>query len=207
MFESQKIVKFEKEHSIADRAGSGRLAKLFLDFETELSSLSEYLERDAREGKIEQLTQHVRYLKCEIAAIRPLLRGKNPCSVFIQANDATVARSLIESRALRFTYFKRSLFSDPAWDILLYLMLTQAEQSRLTICDVARQTGIPLTTAIRWIEVLKDHGLVARVGDQTDRRRNFALMTENGATLMRKYLASTSLERPGCLPDAAIGFR
>lgn len=102
------------------------------------------------------------------------------------------ARSEIKARSNRSKFFKASLFSDPAWDILLELFAAEQEARRVNISSAGLAAEIPLTTALRWINALEREGLVERVADPTDARRTFLSLTESGLRAMTLYFQSCS---------------
>lgn len=102
------------------------------------------------------------------------------------------ARAEIQARAARAQFFKASLFSDPAWDILLELFAAQQEGRRVSISAAGLTADIPLTTALRWIAALEREELVERAGDPTDARRTFLKLTGKGLRAMTLYFQSSS---------------
>lgn len=102
------------------------------------------------------------------------------------------ARFEIRARASRAQFFKASLFSDPAWDILLELFAAQQEGRRVSISAAGLTAGIPLTTALRWIAALEREELVERAGDPTDARRTFLKLSDKGLRSMTQYFQSCS---------------
>ena len=107
-----------------------------------------------------------------------------------------LVRSEIQARAARTRFFKASLFSDPAWDILLELFSAEQEGRRVSISAAGLAAEIPLTTALRWINALEREGLVERMGDPTDARRTFLRLTEKGLRAMTLYFQSCSQTVP-----------
>jgi len=101
-----------------------------------------------------------------------------------------IARSQIRARAARADFFKASLFSDPAWDILLELFAAEQEGRRISISAAGLTAQIPLTTALRWINALEREGLVERVADPTDARRTFLGLSDKGLRAMTHYFQS-----------------
>jgi len=101
-------------------------------------------------------------------------------------------RSEIRSRAARSQFFKASLFSDPAWDIILELFAAEQDGRRVSISAAGLTAEIPLTTALRWINALERENLVERVGDPTDARRTFLKLTAKGMRSMTLYFQSCS---------------
>ncbi|HYD13171.1 MAG TPA: hypothetical protein VEC11_10020 [Allosphingosinicella sp.] len=85
--------------------------------------------------------------------------------------DAAFIRAMIRSRRLRTHYFDADLFADPAWDMLLDLMAARLEGKKVAVSSLCIAAAVPATTALRWIGVLTDSGLVVRAADPEDRRR------------------------------------
>ena len=100
---------------------------------------------------------------------------------------ARVCRAAIAARARRRQFFKASLFSDPAWDILLRLFTADGEGRKLSISAVGFIAKIPNTTTLRWINILEREGLVERENDSLDARRTFVSLSEKGLFAMRDY--------------------
>lgn len=117
-------------------------------------------------------------------------RGANVVP-FTSSESAKLARAVMKARARRGLYFKTSLFSDPAWDILLELFAVESEGRRLCISGVGSSADIPLTTALRWLNALQAEGLVTREDDPLDRRRSYLRLTEAGLRAMQQYFSDS----------------
>ena len=103
--------------------------------------------------------------------------------------DPRLVRRIIRQRQLRARYFDGDLFADPAWDMLLDLTASRAEHSRVSVTSLCIASGVPLTTALRWIGQMTDAGLLQRVDDETDRRRAFITLSDQAADSMARYFA------------------
>lgn len=103
------------------------------------------------------------------------------------------ARSEIRARAARTRFFKASLFSDPAWDILLELYAAEQEGRRVAVSTVGLGADIPQTTALRWISALSNEGLVNRADDPLDARRTFLSLSDSGLRAMTLYFQNCTL--------------
>ena len=103
--------------------------------------------------------------------------------------DPRLIRRIIRQRQLRARFFDGDLFADPAWDMLLDLTAARAEHTRVSVTSLCIASGVPPTTALRWIGQLIDSGLMQRVEDETDRRRAFIVLTERAADAMARYFA------------------
>jgi len=112
------------------------------------------------------------------------LRGQRP-----PLPDPRLVRRIIRQRQLRARFFDGELFADPAWDILLDLTAARAEHVRVSVTSLCIASGVPPTTALRWIGQMTEAGLLERVEDDTDRRRAFIALTDKAADAMARYFA------------------
>lgn len=101
--------------------------------------------------------------------------------------DPRLVRRIIHQRQLRARYFDGDLFADPAWDILLDLTAARAEHTRVSVTSLCIASGVPPTTALRWISQMTEAGLLDRVEDETDRRRAFIVLSDKAADAMARY--------------------
>ena len=106
--------------------------------------------------------------------------------------DPRLIRRIIRQRQLRARFFDGDLFADPAWDMLLDLTAARAEHSRVSVTSLCIASGVPPTTALRWIGQMTEAGLLQRVEDETDRRRAFITLTDKAADGMARYFAELS---------------
>lgn len=103
--------------------------------------------------------------------------------------DPRLVRQIIRQRQLRSRFFGDELFADPAWDILLDLTAARAEHTRVSVTSLCIASGVPPTTALRWIAQMKEAGLVERVEDEADKRRAFITLTDKAADGMARFFA------------------
>jgi DNA-binding MarR family transcriptional regulator len=103
--------------------------------------------------------------------------------------DPRLLRRIIRHRQLRARFFDGDLFADPAWDILLDLAAARAEHKRVSVTSLCIASGVPPTTALRWIGHMTEAGLLERIEDDTDRRRAFIVLTDRAADAMARYFA------------------
>ena len=103
--------------------------------------------------------------------------------------DPRLVRRIIRQRQLRARFFDGELFGDPAWDMLLDLTAARAEHSRVSVTSLCIASGVPPTTALRWIGQLTEAGLFQRVEDEADRRRAFIALTDKAADAMARFFA------------------
>jgi hypothetical protein len=103
--------------------------------------------------------------------------------------DPRLVRTIIRQRQLRTRFFDAALFADPAWDMLLDLTAARAEHSRVSVTSLCIASGVPPTTALRWIAQMTEAGLLERVQDEADRRRAFIALSDTAAGGMARYFA------------------
>lgn len=82
-------------------------------------------------------------------------------------------RREIKARRARERVFGTTLFADPAWDILLDLTLARLEHRQTSVSSLCIAASVPTTTALRWIKMLLEQGLIVRRPDPQDRRRHY----------------------------------
>jgi len=103
--------------------------------------------------------------------------------------DPALIRQVIARRQARTRFFDRELFADPAWDMLLDLAAAHGENQRVSVTSLCIASGVPATTALRWIRQMTDSGLFERVEDESDRRRVFIQLSEKALEAMMGYFA------------------
>jgi hypothetical protein len=99
------------------------------------------------------------------------------------------AEAVYQSRRRRSAYFADALFGEPAWDMLLDLFIQQGRRKRVQVTSACLASGVPATTALRWITVLEQEGLVQRVPGVHDRRTQFVELTSAGHLAVARWLS------------------
>lgn len=98
-----------------------------------------------------------------------------------------VAKEARRVRRTRRRYFPDEMFGEAAWDILLTLYVA-AENRSINISAAGEASGVPLTTALRWIAWLEQTGLIERRKHHFDARISFVLLTDVGSIKMDQCL-------------------
>lgn len=96
------------------------------------------------------------------------------------------------ARKARARYFPEELFAEPAWDMLLYLYRCELRGRRPSTSDLCVASGVPETTALRWISTLAQKGLVAREPDGREGDESFVTLAPNGSAALRRYFAEVA---------------
>jgi DNA-binding MarR family transcriptional regulator len=100
---------------------------------------------------------------------------------------AELAWRMYDARKDRRHYFSEDLFSDPAWDMLLLLYCSESKAEAISVSALCTSTGLPQTSALRWISVLEGRRLVYREPHPTDGRSSVVRLTEESRLSMNQY--------------------
>jgi DNA-binding response OmpR family regulator len=98
--------------------------------------------------------------------------------------------ALREVRKVRRKHLPEELFSDPCWEMLLDLYEAHLSAANVTVTGLGVMSGVPLSTALRRIHELQNHGLVDRVEDRDDRRRTYVKLTDKGLGAVDSFFDS-----------------
>jgi DNA-binding MarR family transcriptional regulator len=102
---------------------------------------------------------------------------------------SSVARFSLAVRQERNQHFSPAMFGEPAWDLLLALYVEQAENETPTASMLAKAAGIPITTALRWMDYLEEKRLIERERSSFDRRVSTVTLSESGRIRLEGYFA------------------
>lgn len=161
----------------------------FLRLTEQVGHIADRLERLGRHAGI---TGEDRTSRVESPALA--FRAASPAESLVRQRpslpDPRLVRRIIRQRQLRARFFDAELFADPAWDILLDLTAARAEHRRVSVSSLCIASGVPPTTALRWISQMTEAGLLERVKDDSDRRRAFVGLADRTAEAMARYFAA-----------------
>jgi len=108
-----------------------------------------------------------------------------------KSEPAEQALQLYRERRRRIEAFgDDTLFGEPAWDILLDLFVAGERGKRVAVTSACIGSGVPSTTALRWLNVLELRGMVEREDDNHDARRSFVRLTPKARAMMLDYFAN-----------------
>lgn len=98
-------------------------------------------------------------------------------------------REVVRARTKRRKVFGSDLLSDPAWDMILDLAAASGRNERVSVTSLCMASGVPPTTALRWIGIMVERGLFVRMEDEVDRRRIFVELSQSGKRDVARYFA------------------
>ncbi|MGZ8337068.1 MAG: hypothetical protein ACXWU1_10445 [Allosphingosinicella sp.] len=121
-----------------------------------------------------------------------------------RGEDAAVrmAKCIYQMRRSRELHFHQELFSEPAWDLLLYLYVRTREGRTTCVSGACRGAAAPPTTALRWLARLEGDGLIERETDRKDGRRSHVRLSTAAMAAMQRLLRDLRLLIGSERPDA-----
>lgn len=96
-------------------------------------------------------------------------------------------KTIVRLRQLRDKHLGDDLFADPAWSMLLDLAIAGIEKRKTSITSLCIASGVPAGTALRWIRVMTENGILVRSNDPLDGRRIFVELAPTTAEAMEAY--------------------
>ena len=94
---------------------------------------------------------------------------------------------------MRERFFKEARFGEPALDIILDLTLAWFECKNVAVSSLCIASGVPMSTAMRWINDMIEAGLINRWTDPVDGRRNLMQISPATRGAMLRYLAALNV--------------
>lgn len=113
-----------------------------------------------------------------------------------EVSSETVSR-LIEARRQRSRYVSSELFGEPAWDMLLDLLDAELAYRRVSVSSLCTASGVPSSTALRWLKCLEQRGLVVRTANTSDASSASVQLSLEGSRALRRYVREVVEARQG----------
>ena len=104
--------------------------------------------------------------------------------------EGRAARVIYAYRRRREQLLQLDMFGEPAWDMLLDLFASQEEGRRVDVSGLCLAALVPQTTALRWITMMVDRGILIRKKADGDGRRVWIELAPAIADRMRLLLRS-----------------
>jgi DNA-binding transcriptional ArsR family regulator len=122
---------------------------------------------------------------------QPSYRSAIPLRQTVEAHDlpalAGLAQEELRERSRRNAAFDVELFGEPVWDILLDLFVARVCGRKISVTSACIASNVPPTTALRWLGVLTDGGLVKRESDEYDQRRSWVFLSDETFWSLASY--------------------
>jgi hypothetical protein len=149
---------------------------------------------------VESDAELAHYLETALALVRARSAGAMPDAMLtppapevahqFESRLTEAAREIYRSRRRRERYFDLfpDAFGEPAWDLMLDLFIANREGRRVSVSSAAIAANVPPTTALRWIGLLEERGVIRREPDNADRRRSWLHLEETVCRQMERYI-------------------
>jgi FixJ family two-component response regulator len=149
-------------------------------------------EAKAAEPLVTQLTA----LSDEMQRIGSLLSGPADANALAPGDslasqkevDANLVRRLVRAEYSRSRVIGGKILGDPAWNILLDLLLASLEGRRVAVSSACIVAGVATTTALRLVNRMVDDGVLVRIPDDNDGRRSFLGIEPTVEKALKCYL-------------------
>lgn len=109
----------------------------------------------------------------------------------VDASDATrllTARAFRRALSISSNAFDADMSATPVHNVLLELYIAKREYRSVAISSACIAAGVPATTALRYVTALERKGLLQRVKDATDGRRQLLELTVQGEAVVTQVL-------------------
>ena len=149
-----------------------------------------------RDIDIKKLTEQLDAAQAILDQIRITSGCENPGSPRAEPSARVetaveTARRAYNERKVRPNFVGNGdMFGEPAWDMLLDLFISQANEEEVTVKAGCLHADIPPTTTIRWLKVLEQNGLIMSHVDPADPKQHLIHLTATGYEGMLRYLES-----------------
>lgn len=104
----------------------------------------------------------------------------------------------VSLRAMRNEFFS-DLFREPAWDILLDILIQDLRERPVSVSDACIASRVPQATALRYIAVLEQQGLIKRRADKRDKRRFYLSLTQSGFKKLHLFFSRAEMQVHGTM--------
>lgn len=109
-----------------------------------------------------------------------------------EPNLTAVAEKIYRVRrrrdALMAARFGGEIFSDPAWDIILDLYIHNSKNQDVSVTSVCAASMVPITTALRYVTVLSERGLIERSKNPKDGRSYLLRLSSEAIRIVEDLL-------------------
>lgn len=103
-------------------------------------------------------------------------------------NLALKSKLIYDKRTNRSKFISSEMLGEPAWDMLLELFMQYAGGAKVSTTSLCIASRVPVTTALRYVKLLEDAGLIEKSLASYDRRVTLVSLTEKGAVSVGAYL-------------------
>lgn len=137
----------------------------------------------------DQLAREIRRLQKQLARVSEASLFDAAASKSTTSGSESRVRGILNLRTRRAQIFDNALFGEPAWDMLLQLYDARLQRRTEYVTGLCVASGVPPSTALRWITSLLDSDWIERSFDLGDRRRVIVSLTVKGVDAMERFFS------------------
>ncbi|QTD55469.1 helix-turn-helix domain-containing protein [Parasphingorhabdus cellanae] len=114
----------------------------------------------------------------ELITVSDNLISKDDCSTADEMDNAELinrAETMLRWSRLKANMLNMGagLFTDSCWNMCLDIYVCDLKDEKITVSSIAHSSGIPMTTAMRYINVMVEEGLLEKSPNPSDNRMIF----------------------------------
>ncbi|MET4898038.1 transcriptional regulator [Sphingomonadaceae bacterium jetA1] len=132
------------------------------------------------------MADRLRHIHDELHAVEAMVRADRDARL----TPADIGQVIRAAREGIGQFFDPALFADPAFDMLLYVYLEEEQGNVVETSACYRASGVPRTTAVRWINMLVSMGLFESSPHPTDPRLALLTLTDTARDSMLRWLTT-----------------
>jgi hypothetical protein len=145
---------------------------------------------------IQQLNSAIHALNARLATTLAAEQSANTISEGAPEIAALeIAEMLLRIRRKVERKFGIGLFSQPVWGILLDLYVARARGCDVSVGNACIASSVPMTSALRFCQLLHDRGIVVRERDHRDGRRVLLRLSDRTFTSMTDLFVSCDINQ------------
>ncbi|WP_232318246.1 transcriptional regulator [Sphingomonas sp. TDK1] len=134
--------------------------------------------------EVDARLSEIKRLFTQFAGEAPAAAGESARGQFRRVD---LARMILWGRTLLEREVAKDLFADPAFNILLTLYVSRAESKDVSTSAACTASGVPTTTALRWINALTRRGMIHKRSLATDRRFTYLELSDKTGAALDRY--------------------
>jgi predicted transcriptional regulator len=133
-------------------------------------------------------------LQCLGMRLLQIAKGEQKDARPGELDDQTLlrlAKTAYQARRNRDRILSQAFLSEPAWDMLLDSLVSRLEGRRTSVVSLCYASAAPMTTGLRYINILEREGLLQRKESVEDRRVVYIALTDRGFQLLRSFFVQS----------------
>lgn len=145
-----------------------------------------------RAAALDRIFHQIAPIEADLRAIREMdtngsQRPNGPGIAESGKDRVRFLQSILQFRRARSKFMPQVQFGEPAWDMLVELRLSQLRGRPVSVTSLTLASGVPATTALRYIAALVHQGVILRDEDPNDGRRTWLALSNEARDDMDRF--------------------